>query len=78
MSLFNKAMKFAKSPQGKKAIDKVEGYVKSPEGKQKIEDIREKVSGKPAAGSDVNTAKDPQPDPQAPTQQPHGDPNSPR
>lgn len=54
MSLFSKVSKFAKSPQGKKAMDKAKDFANKPETKEKIEQVREKVAGKdkkePAGG----------------------------
>ncbi|HEX8052092.1 MAG TPA: hypothetical protein VF517_03805 [Thermoleophilaceae bacterium] len=49
MSLFSKAAKFAKSPQGKKAMEKAKAFADKPETKEKIEQVREKVSGKDKA-----------------------------
>jgi hypothetical protein len=46
MSLFSKVSKFARSPQGKKAMDKAKDFANKPETKEKIEQVREKVSGK--------------------------------
>jgi sensor histidine kinase regulating citrate/malate metabolism len=46
MSLFSKVSKFARSEQGKKAMDKAKDFANKPETKEKIEQVREKVSGK--------------------------------
>jgi hypothetical protein len=46
MSLFSKAARFARSPQGKKAMDKAKDFASKPETKEKIEQAREKLSGK--------------------------------
>jgi hypothetical protein len=46
MSLFSKAARFARSPQGKKAMDRAKEFANKPETKEKIEQVREKVSGK--------------------------------
>jgi hypothetical protein len=58
MSLFSKVSRFAKSPQGKKAMDKAKDFANKPETKEKIEDVREKLSGKkdqPSAGGSEPT-----------------------
>ena len=41
--LFGKAMRFAKSKQGKEALGKVQAYAKSEKGKERIEEIKEKA-----------------------------------
>ena len=68
--LLGKAMRFARSSQGKKALGKAQQYVSSPEGKQKIAEVRGRVMGdgkaKPAPGSAVDPARRPKPDPHAP------------
>jgi hypothetical protein len=46
MSLFSKVSRFARSPQGKKAMDKAKDLASRPETKEKIEQAREKLSGK--------------------------------
>ncbi|MDQ3933637.1 MAG: hypothetical protein M3340_03290, partial [Actinomycetota bacterium] len=46
MSLFSKAAKFARSEQGKKAVEKAKDFANKPETKEKIEQVREKVSSK--------------------------------
>ena len=46
MSLFSKVSKFARSEQGKKAMNKAKDFANKPETKEKIEQVREKVSGK--------------------------------
>ena len=66
--LFGKAMRFAKSRQGRQAIDKVQRYAKSEEGKERIQDVKERFSGKdkeeavPKAPNETG----PTPDPAAP------------
>jgi hypothetical protein len=46
MSLFSKVSRFARSSQGKKAMEKAKDFASKPETKEKIEQVREKVSGK--------------------------------
>lgn len=43
--LIGKAMKFARSPAGRKAMQKAKGYASSPEGKKRIDDARGRVEG---------------------------------
>lgn len=42
--LIGKIGRLARSPQGRKAMDRAQSYVKSPEGKRKIEQVRGQVS----------------------------------
>ncbi len=46
MSLFKKVADFAKSPQGKMAIEKAKKYTKDPKNKQKIDQVKNKLFGK--------------------------------
>ena len=46
MSLFSKVSRFARSEQGKKAMDKAKDFASKPETKEKIEQVREKVAKK--------------------------------
>jgi hypothetical protein len=66
--LFGKAMRFAKTKQGREAIDKVKKYAQSEEGKERIEDVKGRFSKKddatPVPKADQATA--PTPDPAAP------------
>lgn len=73
--LFGKAMRFARSKQGKQAIAKAQAYVKSPEGREKLEDLKDRVTSrdepkkKPAAKPAPKpepAATEPRPDPDAP------------
>jgi hypothetical protein len=70
--LIGRAMKFAKSKQGKQAIAKVSNYAKSDEGKKRIGDVKERFTGKdhpaakPAPKPTPDATRDPKPDPVAP------------
>ncbi|MEA2124292.1 MAG: hypothetical protein QOI80_1074 [Solirubrobacteraceae bacterium] len=70
--MFGKAMKFAKSKQGKEALAKVQKYAKSEKGKERIEDVKERFTHKQeepapkAPGAGVDTSTEPKPDPNAP------------
>jgi hypothetical protein len=63
--LFGKAMRFAKSRQGKEAIEKVQRYAKSEEGKERIQDVKGRLSRKdedtavPKADHETGPAPDP-------------------
>jgi hypothetical protein len=46
MSLFSTAARFARSPQGKKAMEKAKAFATKPETKEKIEQARERLTGK--------------------------------
>ncbi|MEU6129804.1 hypothetical protein ABZ805_11595 [Saccharopolyspora sp. NPDC047091] len=45
MSLFKKVTDFAKSPQGKKAIDQAKQYASDPKNKAKIEQVKNRFLG---------------------------------
>lgn len=45
MSLMSSISRFARSRQGRRAVDKAMNFAKSPEGKRKIANLREKVTG---------------------------------
>jgi hypothetical protein len=65
--LFGKAMRFAKSKQGKDALAKVQNYAKSEEGKERIQDVKGRLSGKnDAAVPKAEHETGPTPDPAAP------------
>jgi hypothetical protein len=64
--LFGKAMRFAKSKQGKEALDKVQKYAKSEEGKERIEDVKGRLSGKKDTPVPTADHEAPKPDPAAP------------
>ena len=66
--LFGKAMRFAKSKQGKEALDKVQKYAKSDEGKERIQDVKERFSNKDKDQAVPKTPNEtgPTPDPAAP------------
>jgi hypothetical protein len=74
MSLFTKVSRFARSPQGKKAMEKAKDFANKPETKEKIEQAREKLSGKDkqkaeTAGS-VSNAGTPGAEPHSPGTRP--------
>ena len=78
--LFGKAARFAKSKQGKEALEKVQKYAKSDQGKEQIEALKDKVDdlrgkdekpeAKPAPAPAVDATKEPKPDPASPTPPP--------
>ena len=49
MSLFTKAARFARSPQGRQAMEKAKNLAKDPKTKAQIEQVRRRVAqrGKP-------------------------------
>lgn len=55
--LIGKAMKFAKTRQGKEAIAKAQAYVKSPEGKERLDGLKDKVGGRKAEDDPKAAAK---------------------
>ena len=83
--LFGKAMKFAKSKQGKDALAKVQKYAKSEEGKEKIAELKDKAEDlvhkgdkKPAAKPQPKEAPHLSPDPGVnASPAPHRDPGAP-
>jgi hypothetical protein len=46
MSLFSSAARFARSPQGKKAIAEAKKLASDPKNKQKLEQLRERIAAK--------------------------------
>ena len=54
--LIGKAMRLAKTKQGKEALEKVQKYAKSPEAKERIEDIKERVGAKKDERAEPSTA----------------------
>jgi len=46
MSLFKKVSDFAKSPQGKKAIEQAKRYASDPKNKAKIDQVKNRILGK--------------------------------
>lgn len=46
MSLMNKITRFARSPQGRKAMDQAKRYAKDPETKRKIDQARKRFATK--------------------------------
>ena len=44
--LFNQVVRFAKSPQGKRAIDRAVRYAQSPEGKRKLAQARKQIDAR--------------------------------
>ena len=79
--MIGKAMKFARSSQGKKALAKAKSYASSPEGKERIGGVKERMRGRgekaqPKSGAQPDpgqrepttaTERAPQPDPGSPT-----------
>jgi hypothetical protein len=60
-------MRFAKSKQGKEALDKVKKYAQSEEGKERIEDVKGRFSHKDADAAVPKAEHEaPKPDPAAP------------
>jgi hypothetical protein len=51
MGLISKLSKFARSPQGKKAMRQAQEYAKSPQGKAKIAQARELVANRGKSGA---------------------------
>ncbi len=53
MSLFAKVASFARSPQGRRAMQKASAYAKSPEGRKQLQRVMETAktrrAGKPGA-----------------------------
>ena len=49
-SLMNRISKFAKSPEGRRAVDKAKNYASSPEGKRKIEQVRKRFAKRQTGG----------------------------
>jgi hypothetical protein len=50
MSLFSKAAKFARSPQGQRAFRKASQYAQSPKGKRQIASVRERLASRRSGG----------------------------
>ena len=50
MSLFSSAARFARSPQGRKALDQAKKLASDPKNKQKLDDLRRKVASRPPKG----------------------------
>ncbi len=48
MSLMNKLARFARSPQGRKAVDSATRYAQSPKGRAKIDQVRRQFSARGA------------------------------
>lgn len=46
MTLMNRLIRFARSPQGRRMTQKAMRYAQSPEGKRKIAQTRERVASK--------------------------------
>ena len=55
MSLFKKVTDFAKSPQGRKAMDKAKQYAQDPKNKQKIDQVKNKFFGNKGGGSGTSS-----------------------
>ena len=81
--LIGKAMRFAKSKQGKEAISKAQAFVKSDEGKEKLEELKDKVGGKheekakPVAKAPAATQATPAPTAKPAATEPRPDPGAP-
>lgn len=50
MSLFSSAARFARSPQGKKALERAKRLASDPKNKQRLEQLRQRVASKPPPG----------------------------
>jgi len=50
MSLFSSAARFARSPQGKKALEQAKKLASDPKNKQKLEQLRQRLASKPPRG----------------------------
>ncbi len=50
MSIFKKVTDFAKSPQGKKAVEQAKKYAQDPKNKEKIDQVKNKITGKGKSG----------------------------
>lgn len=48
MSLLSKAARFARSPQGRKAVEQAKKLANDPKNRQKIDDLRRRVTNRPA------------------------------
>ena len=48
MSLVNKVISFARSPQGRRLIAKASNYAQTPEGRRRIAELREQVAARGA------------------------------
>ncbi|RCW43183.1 hypothetical protein DFQ14_10770 [Halopolyspora algeriensis] len=46
MSLFKKVTDFAKSPQGKRAMEQAKKYAQDPKNKEKIDRVKNRITGK--------------------------------
>lgn len=64
MSLFTSAARFARSPAGRKALQKAKTMASDPKNKQKIEDLRRKLADRQAP-ADRSAPKPPPADPPA-------------
>jgi hypothetical protein len=81
--MFGKAMRFAKSKQGKEAIAKAKKFASSPEGKERIADVKGRLSGHKEPVPKAPETPAGQPAPEAPrggidtSTDPKPDPNAP-
>jgi hypothetical protein len=50
MSLISRIMRFASSPQGRRAVAKAQNYARSPEGRAKLERVRRQVANRKGIG----------------------------
>ena len=46
MSLLGKAVRFARSPQGRKAVDQAKRFASDPKNRQKLDDVRRRFAAK--------------------------------
>jgi hypothetical protein len=53
MPLFSQIVRFAKSPQGRRAIAQASRYARSPEGRARIEQVRRQVAARRKARKPV-------------------------
>jgi hypothetical protein len=46
MPLLNTLMKFARTPQGRKAVNRAMSYARSPQGRQKVAQVQRQISSR--------------------------------
>ena len=57
MSLFAKVASFARSPQGRRAMQKASAYAKSPEGRKKLQSVMETAKARKSGAGKAAPAK---------------------
>jgi hypothetical protein len=45
VSIFNRIMRFARSPQGRRAISQAGRYARSPQGRRQLDSVRRQLTG---------------------------------